>query len=110
MANRRPRMPCAIASMKSSTGPAAFPTTRKRSRLHAKDDHQMSGGPPQLSSSNSAIARRIGLDTQYEAIVFMHKDCQVCRSEGFAAHTRVLVRNGHNQLIATLYQVTGDLI
>jgi thymidine phosphorylase len=40
----------------------------------------------------------------------MHKDCQVCRSEGFTAHTRVLLRNGHSQIIATLYQVTGNLI
>jgi thymidine phosphorylase len=70
----------------------------------------MLDAPPKLSPSNSAIVRRIGLDTQYEAIVFMHKDCQVCRSEGFTAHTRVLVRNGHRQVIATLYQVTGDLI
>jgi hypothetical protein len=32
--------------------------------------------------TNSIRARRLGLDTQYEAVVFMHKDCHVCRSEG----------------------------
>jgi thymidine phosphorylase len=60
--------------------------------------------------ANSVRARRLGIDTQYEAIVFMHKDCPVCRSEGFTAHTRVLLCAGERQVIATLYQVTSDLI
>ena len=59
---------------------------------------------------NSVLARRLGLDTRYEAVVFMHKQCQVCRSEGFTAHARVLLSNGEQQVIATLYQVTGNLI
>ena len=59
---------------------------------------------------NSVRARRLGLDTQYEAVVFMHKDCAVCRSEGFSAHARVLLCNGERRVIATLYQATGDLI
>ncbi len=61
-------------------------------------------------AANSVRARRLGLDTQYEAIVFMNKECDVCRSEGFSAHARVLLGNGKKQVIATLYQVTGDLI
>ncbi len=61
-------------------------------------------------TTNSIRARRLGLDTQYEAVVFMHKDCHVCRSEGFTAHARVLLCNGERQVIATLYQVTTDLI
>jgi len=60
--------------------------------------------------ANSLRARRLGLDTQYEAIVFMRKDCPVCRSEGFTAHTRILLQAGSRQVIATLYQITGDLI
>jgi thymidine phosphorylase len=64
----------------------------------------------ELPTTNSISARRIGLDTQYEAIVFMHKDCHVCRSEGFTAHNRVLLCNGERQVIATLYHATGSLI
>jgi hypothetical protein len=60
--------------------------------------------------ANSLGARRLGIDTQYEAIVFMHKDCPVCRSEGFTAHTRVLLCAAERQVIATLHQVTSDLI
>lgn len=59
---------------------------------------------------NSVRARRLGLDTQYEAIVVMHKECDVCRSEGFSAHTRVLLCHGERRVIATLYQATGDLV
>jgi thymidine phosphorylase len=52
----------------------------------------------------------MGIDTQYEAVVFMHKDCPVCRSEGFTAHNRILLRVGDRHIIATLYQVTTDLV
>lgn len=62
------------------------------------------------SGAHPLRARRIGIDTQYEAVVFMHKDCFVCRSEGFTAHNRILLRAGQRQVIATLYQVTSDLI
>jgi thymidine phosphorylase len=60
--------------------------------------------------SNGIRARRLGIDTQYEAVIFMRKDCQICRSEGFTAHARVLLRSKAAQVIATLYQVTGDLV
>ena len=55
-------------------------------------------------------ARRLGIDTQHEAVIFMRKDCHVCRSEGFGAHARVLVRHGGRETIATLYQVSADLL
>lgn len=64
----------------------------------------------QHPAANRIRARRLGLDTQYETVVFMHKDCHVCRSEGFTAHTRVLLHYGEREVIATLYQTTGDLI
>lgn len=74
----------------------------------------MSDSRPALSSestpNNTVRARRFGLDTQFEAVVFMHKECHVCRSEGFSAHARVLLCHDGQQVIATLYQVTGDLI
>jgi thymidine phosphorylase len=60
--------------------------------------------------ANALRARRIGIDTQHEAVVFMHRDCPVCRSEGFTAHARVRLKHGERTVIATLYQVTGDLL
>lgn len=64
----------------------------------------MNGAPHLLK------ARRVGIDTLSEAVVFMRRDCPVCRSEGFSAHSRVLLKAANRQIIATLYQITGDLI
>lgn len=55
-------------------------------------------------------ARRLGIDTHDEAVIFMRKDCHVCRSEGFTSHARVRVTSGERSIIATLYQVTSDLL
>lgn len=56
--------------------------------------------------------RRLGIDTQQEAVVYMRADCHVCRAEGFRAHTRIgisISRNGRS-ILATLHLVTGDLL
>ncbi len=63
------------------------------------------------SQPHALIARRYGVDTRSEAVVFMHRDCPVCRAEGFTAHSRVVLNapNGHH-IVATLFQLSGDLI
>jgi thymidine phosphorylase len=45
---------------------------------------------------------RAGIDTHREPVVYLHADCEVCRSEGFEAQTRVWVEVGDRSLIATL--------
>jgi thymidine phosphorylase len=55
-------------------------------------------------------ARRLGLDTHAETVVFLHKDCPVARSEGFTSHNRILLSAGGRQVIATLYQVESNLV
>jgi thymidine phosphorylase len=59
---------------------------------------------------NVLVARNIGIDTYRENIVFMRYDCDVCRSEGFSALTRVIVANGNKSIVATLNVVTSDII
>ncbi len=51
---------------------------------------------------------RAGIDTYQQPVVYMHRECPVCRAEGFSALTRVLVRCGERELVATLNVVTGD--
>ena len=51
---------------------------------------------------------RAGIDTYQQPVVYMHRDCPVCRSEGFAALTRVHMQVGTRQVIATLNVVTGE--
>ena len=51
---------------------------------------------------------RAGIDTYQQPVVFMHRECRVCRAEGFTALTRVRLRCGGRELIATLNVVTGN--
>lgn len=53
-------------------------------------------------------AKRLGLYTQHQAVVIMRTDCHVCRSEGLAARSQVLVSMGNRQVQATLFQIEGD--
>lgn len=54
--------------------------------------------------------RRIGIDTHQELVVYMRRDCHVCRAEGFEAPARVLVRHRHHAIIATLNAVDPPLL
>jgi thymidine phosphorylase len=55
-------------------------------------------------------ATRLRLHAQHQAIVVMRMDCHVCRAEGLAARSQVLVVHGDRQVQALLYQVEGDLL
>lgn len=61
-------------------------------------------------SQHSLRARRLGLHAQHDAIAIMRTDCHVCRSEGLSARSQVLVAVGEKEVLATLYQVSGDMI
>lgn len=76
----------------------------------------MSGAPSParhatpITGDSSLRARRLGILTQQEAVVFMRTDCHVCRSEGLSAHSRVLLSAAGREVIATLHQVSSELI
>lgn len=55
-------------------------------------------------------ARPLGIHTLDEPVVFMRTDCHVCRSEGLSSRSRVLLQSGDRSVVATLYQVSSDLI
>lgn len=55
-------------------------------------------------------AKRLGVQTHQEAVVYMRTDCHVCRSEGLTPQSRVLLRNSGHEIIATLHQVESDLL
>lgn len=54
--------------------------------------------------------RRLGIDTLQEHVVYMRRDCHVCRAEGFDSLTRVEVECNGRHLIATLNVVDGELL
>lgn len=60
------------------------------------------------SSHRRLRLTRAGIDTYQEPVVYMHRDCEVCRSEGFAALTRVRLRTADRELVVTLNVVTAS--
>lgn len=54
--------------------------------------------------------RRLGIDTYQESVVYMARDCLVCRSEGWTAQTRVRVALDGRSIVATLNVITGSLL
>ena len=68
------------------------------------------GSPPDLARENHLRARRLGIDTYLEPVVYMPAGCPVCRSEGWQAQTRVLVTYGARAVVATLNIVTGGVL
>lgn len=55
-------------------------------------------------------AKRLGIDTYQEPVIYMRQDCDVCRSEGFEAQSRVEVSRDGRAIIATLNVITSDLL
>ena len=46
---------------------------------------------------NRLRLRRVGIDTYQEPVLYMHRDCAVCHSEGFKAQSRVeMALDGRN--------------
>ena len=54
--------------------------------------------------------RPLGIGTHQEYVIYMRRDCHVCRAEGFEAQTRVAVALRDRRIIATLNVVHSDLL
>ena len=54
--------------------------------------------------------RRMFIDTHQEPVIYMRKDCYVCRSEGFYAQSRVRISTENHSIIATVNMVTDGLL
>jgi thymidine phosphorylase len=61
-------------------------------------------------STVSLRSRRLWLETQQEPIVLLHADCPIARSEGFAARAQIELTADGRTALATLYQVSDNLI
>ncbi|MBW0366682.1 thymidine phosphorylase family protein [Ensifer adhaerens] len=64
--------------------------------------------PDRDSAPHRLRAKRLGVLTSDEPVVFMRSDCPACRSEGLSSRSRVLLRAGEKSVIATLFQVSAD--
>ena len=54
--------------------------------------------------------KRLGLETQREAIAVVNIACTVARSEGLTGRARVELRSDNREVIARLYQVENSLV
>jgi thymidine phosphorylase len=63
-----------------------------------------------MDGDNRLPLRRLGIDTYQEPVLYMHRDCYVCRSEGFQAQSRVKVQLRDRSLIATLNVIQNSLL
>lgn len=61
-------------------------------------------------AANGLRMRRVGIDTYQELVAYMRSDCDICRSEGFEAHSRIEVWRGDRHIAATLNVVHFPMI
>lgn len=52
----------------------------------------------------------MGINTHQEPLVYMHKDCHICRAEGFSASARLLIKSSKGELIATLNVIENETL
>ncbi|HZP13992.1 MAG TPA: thymidine phosphorylase family protein [Nevskiaceae bacterium] len=64
----------------------------------------------ELLRHDQLSARRLGIDTYREPVVYMHVDCAVCRAEGFRAMSRVQLSTHQRSVIATLNVVHDGIL
>lgn len=64
---------------------------------------------PHLSSRPARlVARRARIDTYQAPVVYLRKDCAVCRAEGFEAQSSIELSHGGHQVVATVHQVEAS--
>lgn len=56
------------------------------------------------------ILRRLGIDTQNEAVIYIRSDSHITLSEGFVSQARIRVAKGEHYIIATLNTVNAPLL
>lgn len=62
------------------------------------------------ASTERLLVVDMGIDTHQEPVVYMRRDCHICRSEGFTANSRVTLSYTQNSVIATLNVVDESVL
>jgi len=63
-----------------------------------------------LSQSSQLRLKYLGIDTYQESVLYMRKDCHICKAEGFEAQTRILVEYKGKSIIATLNTIDTHIL
>lgn len=71
----------------------------------------MTNGSVQAAGRHGTlILRRLGIDTYQEPVLYMHRDCPICHSEGFEVQARVQLSHAGRTIVATLNVVQSDFL
>lgn len=54
--------------------------------------------------------RNLGISTYKESVIYMRKDCDICKSEGFEVHARIKVEFNGKSLVATLNMISSEIL
>ena len=60
------------------------------------------------AEQNFLSLSRLGIDTNNETVLFIHKDCHILLAEGVYSHPRVKVSCGNISFVASVNQVRGN--
>lgn len=63
-----------------------------------------------MTEQSTLTLKRLGIDTQNEAVIYVRADSQICLSEGFVSQARIRVGKGERYIIATLNTITTPLL
>ena len=63
-----------------------------------------------MSNGHVLHLKWLGIDTYQEAVIYMRRDCEVCRSEGFESQSRVSVSRNGLAIVATLNVIDSDIL
>jgi len=67
-------------------------------------------GPIMEITQQPLLLKRLGIDSYQEPIVYMRRECPICRSEGFESQARLRVSTKNQSIIATLNVVDDGLL
>lgn len=59
---------------------------------------------------NRLSLKWLGIDTYKEPVIYMRKECNICKSEGFEVHTRIRVSLGSKTILATVNHIDDGLL
>jgi thymidine phosphorylase len=63
-----------------------------------------------MLKANTLTLKSLGINTYKESVLYMRKDCPVCRSEGFEAPARIKVMHKNKIILATLNTIESELL
>lgn len=59
---------------------------------------------------HSVTVKWLGIDTYKEAAIYMHRDCHVCRSEGFEVQSQIQINFKNKTILAVLNHIDDHML